>query len=87
MGKKFTTNFDDLISDTTNASNTDLKETGTKDFSGISQKTYSRITVAIHSKNLQKLKMICLIKQTKMRDILNNLIDSFISQNDIDLKM
>jgi molybdenum cofactor biosynthesis enzyme MoaA len=77
MYKKFTTNFDDLISDTTNTSKLNNYKNNIKNLN------YTRITVAINSENLKKLKIICLIKQLKFRDVVNTLISDFISKNEV----
>lgn len=71
MKKNFKSNFDDLLTSTVPSQQTTYNH------------SYTRVTIAIQNDLLEKIRILCLKKKTKLRNVINNLIESYLEKEDI----
>lgn len=73
MKKNFKSNFDDLLTSTIPSQQT----------ANDNSQQYTRVTIAIRSDLLEKIRILCLKERTKLRFVINDLIEKHLQTKNI----
>ena len=75
MKKNFKSSFEDLLTSTVPSQQSENTPNNSQ---------YTRVTIAIRNDLLEKTRILCLKKKTKLRNVINDLIESFLEKENVD---
>lgn len=88
MKKNFKNGFDDLLNGnllkkeyTTPTDSTTVSKESESSHTNDHDDEYTRIAIAIKTQNLINLKLNCILNKTKIRDVINSLIQEYLEKH------